>query len=107
MPKTWIIGGGVSALAAAFELTEKGRVDPASVTVLQPGWRVGGKCASGRTQDAHRRIEEHGLHVWFGCYDNAFWLLRRCYAELKRDPADHAITNLDEAFDPCDFALLW
>ena len=30
------------------------------------------------------RIEEHGLHLWLGYYENAFRLLRECYAELDR-----------------------
>jgi len=51
--------------------------------VYQLGWRLGGKGASGR--GVHGRIEEHGLHVWMGWYDNAFRLLRECYHELGRD----------------------
>ncbi len=39
------------------------------VTIVQRGWRLGGKGASHR---AGGRIEEHGLHVWPGYYDNAF-----------------------------------
>ena len=31
----------------------------------------------------HRRIEEHGLHIWFGCYHNAFRMLGRCQDELN------------------------
>ena len=65
-----ILGGGPSALATAFELTSGELADRHEVTLLQPGWRLGGKCASGR--GANERIEEHGLHVWFGFYDNAF-----------------------------------
>ena len=55
-----ILGGGVGAITAAFELTRpelKGRYE---VTVYQLGWRIGGKGASGR--GPHKRIEEHGLH---------------------------------------------
>ena len=33
------------------------------------------------------RIEEHGLHIWLGYYENAFRLLRECYAELGADRA--------------------
>ena len=43
------------------------------------GWRLGGKCASGR--DEQGRIIEHGLHVWFGYYENAFRLLREVCEE--------------------------
>src|SRR5713226_892263 len=78
-----VIGGGCAGIAAAFELTRpehRGRYD---VTVYQQGWRLGGKGASGRS--AAGRIEEHGLHVWMGWYENAFRLLRECYAELGLD----------------------
>src|SRR6185295_20093728 len=50
------------------------------------GWRLGGKCASGRNAHYHQRIEEHGLHVLFGFYDNVFDLLQRVYTELDRTP---------------------
>jgi uncharacterized protein with NAD-binding domain and iron-sulfur cluster len=30
------------------------------------------------------RVEEHGLHVWFGFYFNAFHMLRDCYGHLGR-----------------------
>ena len=78
-----IIGGGCAAVSAAFELTRpqhEGRYD---VTLYQLGWRLGGKGASGRSADG--RIEEHGLHVWMGWYENAFRLMRECYTELTGD----------------------
>ena len=54
------------------------------------GWRLGGKGASGR--GIADRVEEHGLHLWMGFYENAFRLMRDCYAER------HA------AFPNCRFA---
>ena len=70
-----ILGGGPAALTAAFELTATPELAARhDVTIYQPGWRLGGKCASGRNAEHHERIEEHGLHVWFGCYDNGFSL---------------------------------
>ena len=71
-----------------------------SITVYQRGWRLGGKGASSR--GPHGRIEEHGLHVWLGCYDNAFALLRECYAELDRATTDPGapIHTWDQAFIP-------
>ena len=36
----------------------------------------------------HGRIEEHGLHIWLGYYENAFRLLRECYDELDRRRTD-------------------
>lgn len=81
-----ILGGGMSSLVTAFELSTlpdwKKRY--ASITVYQQGWRLGGKGASGRNRARGDRIEEHGLHLLFGCYENAFRILRQCYAELPR-----------------------
>jgi uncharacterized protein with NAD-binding domain and iron-sulfur cluster len=104
--KIVIIGGGPSALSAAFELTEPGRGDH-EVTILQPGWRLGGKCASGRNRKFGNRIEEHGLHIWFGSYDNAIALMRRCYDDLNRDPERYAFTSFENAFQGVDEAILW
>src|SRR5262245_32613831 len=78
-----ILGGGLASLTAAYELAIQDRYD---ITVYQMGWRLGGQGASGRNQDENDRIEEHGLHVWFGYYANAFNLMRRCYRELGRSP---------------------
>jgi uncharacterized protein with NAD-binding domain and iron-sulfur cluster len=84
-----IVGGGMAALATAAELLrEPGAAERFDVTLYQLGWRVGGKGASGRNLQPGQgmRIEEHGLHVWFGCYDHAWSLLQRCYAALGRGP---------------------
>jgi uncharacterized protein with NAD-binding domain and iron-sulfur cluster len=104
--KIVIIGGGPSALSAAFELSEPGRGDH-EVTILQPGWRLGGKCASGRNRKFGNRIEEHGLHIWFGAYDNAIASMTRCYDALGRDPQRYAFTSFDNAFQGVDEAILW
>ena len=48
--KIAIVGGGPAGLAAAFELTKPGLVPGECVTVYQAGWRLGGKCASGRDE---------------------------------------------------------
>ncbi|MEZ4451299.1 MAG: NAD(P)-binding protein [Nannocystaceae bacterium] len=98
--KIVIIGGGMSALTTAFELTSlpdwRSRYD---ITVYQMGHRLGGKGASGRNKRRFDRIEEHGLHLFYGFYDNAFSVLRRCYAELGR-PAGAPLATLEEAFHP-------
>ncbi len=79
-----IVGGGCAAMTAAFELTRPHHEGRFAVTVYQQGWRLGGKGASGRGRVG--RIEEHGLHVWMGWYENAFRILRECYTELTGDP---------------------
>ena len=57
------------------------------------GWRLGGKGASGRNAAHGSRIEEHGLHIWFGFYDNAFLTMRQCYEELARAPPTAALPD--------------
>jgi uncharacterized protein with NAD-binding domain and iron-sulfur cluster len=79
-----VIGGGCAAMAAAFELSRPEHRGRYRITVYQQGWRLGGKGASGRGPAG--RIEEHGLHVWMGWYENAFRLLRECYGELAATP---------------------
>jgi uncharacterized protein with NAD-binding domain and iron-sulfur cluster len=93
-----VIGGGCASLSAAFELTRPELNGAYHVTVYQLGWRLGGKGASGR--GPADRIEEHGLHIWLGFYENAFRLLRDCYAELGRDPKTCPIARWEDAFYP-------
>ncbi len=79
--KIAILGGGVGSITAAFELTEQeGWKDKYEITIYQMGWRLGGKGASGRNLANKAEIEEHGLHVWFGFYENAFRFIRGVYA---------------------------
>ena len=96
-----ILGGGPGAIAAAFELTATPELCARhKVTVYQPGWRLGGKCASGRNSEHHQRIEEHGLHVLFGFYDNVFDVLQRVYTELGRTPGT-PLATWQEAVSGC------
>ncbi len=102
-----VLGGGVGGLTAAFELTATPELrERHSVTVYQLGWRLGGKGASGRNASRSNRIEEHGLHVWFGFYDNAFRLMRDAYAEVGREPGT-PLAGFDDAFKPCDQLVLY
>ncbi|MGB7352733.1 MAG: FAD-dependent oxidoreductase [Acidobacteriaceae bacterium] len=99
--KVAILGGGVAAMSAAFELTSAPDwKDRYEVTVYQMGWRLGGKGASGRNAAVCQRIEEHGLHFWLGFYENAFRMIRQCYAENAR-PLTEALATWTEAFKPC------
>jgi uncharacterized protein with NAD-binding domain and iron-sulfur cluster len=82
-----ILGGGMAALTTAFELSGPGwRDDFASITIYQRGWQLGGKGASSRGEND--RIEEHGLHVLLGYYENAFRVIRSVYGELDRERTD-------------------
>ncbi len=86
-PRVAILGAGMGGLAAAWRLSEPGwREGIESITVYQRGWRLGGKGASSRGPNG--RIEEHGLHLWLGYYENSFRLLREVYGELDRPNTD-------------------
>jgi uncharacterized protein with NAD-binding domain and iron-sulfur cluster len=88
-----ILGGGVGALTAAYYLTARPNwQQDYDITVYQLGWRLGGKGASSRNPDLGNRIEEHGLHIWFGFYENAFALMRKV----------HAPASVYDAFRPLD-----
>jgi uncharacterized protein with NAD-binding domain and iron-sulfur cluster len=95
-----VVGGGCAAMAAAFELSRPEHDGRFEITVYQMGWRLGGKGASGRGR--HDRIEEHGLHLWMGFYENAFRLMRECYAELGRDADRCRIADWRDAFVPAE-----
>jgi uncharacterized protein with NAD-binding domain and iron-sulfur cluster len=104
--KIAVLGGGAGALAAAFYLSaQPGWRERYEITVYQQGWRLGGKGASGRNARLGQRIEEHGLHIWFGFYANAFALIRAVYEELGR-PADAPLARWDQAFRPHDYVAL-
>ena len=97
-----VIGGGCAAVTTAFELTRPELEGRYEVTIYQLGWRLGGKGASGRGPGG--RIEEHGLHLWMGWYENAFQLMRACYRELGRDPKTCPIASWEQAFVPAPVA---
>lgn len=97
-----VLGGGMGGLAAAHALTDTDeRRARFEVTVMSMGHYLGGKGANLRHPDdtLGRRIEEHGIHVFFGFYHNALRLMRDVYAEANRAPNDEPST-FDEAFRP-------
>jgi uncharacterized protein with NAD-binding domain and iron-sulfur cluster len=103
--KVAILGGGVGAMCAVYQLTRfpdwQERFD---ITVYQMGWRLGGKCASGRNARYGQRIEEHGLHVWSGFYDNAIKLMKDCYTATRG--MDGVFPSFDAAFKPFNNIVL-
>jgi uncharacterized protein with NAD-binding domain and iron-sulfur cluster len=106
-----ILGGGIASLTAAFYASEEGHEDvfPGGIHVYEMSARLGGKGASGRADSkaVKARIEEHGLHVWFGFYDNAFALLQKCHTYLdareeKGKPRwATSLRNMEDSFRPC------
>lgn len=93
-----ILGGGMAGLSAAYQLTKTPELQAENeVTLYQLGWRLGGKAASGR--DATGRNLEHGLHVWFGCYENTFQTIQEVYA-ARQPPTGWALATWQDAVKP-------
>lgn len=103
--KIAILGGGLAALAAAFELTSlpdwRTRYD---ITLYQMGWRLGGKCATGRGDNG--RIQEHGIHGFLGSYHNTLPIMVQCFKELDR-PEGSPMSSFRTAFNPQSAILQW
>jgi uncharacterized protein with NAD-binding domain and iron-sulfur cluster len=109
MPKKRIaiLGSGVGSITTAWALTSLPNwSDRFEITIYTLGWRLGGKGASGRNAEYGQRIEEHGLHIWMGFYDNAFRAMQQCYAELAR-PASCPIRTWTDAFRPHNDIVLY
>jgi len=98
--KVLILGGGMAGLTTAYQLSRtddlRARYD---VTIASLGFRLGGKLASGREFAPPNRSHEHGLHVWFGFYDNAFVMLRELYARWQM-PASCPFRTWDAVVRP-------
>ncbi|NQY12531.1 MAG: NAD(P)-binding protein [Henriciella sp.] len=103
-----ILGGGISALAAAYELKRLDSNHSLDITIYQMGWRLGGKCASSRNDRPGMgyRNEEHGLHVLGGWYHNTFEMLRRVYGDWNQIPGVDA-QPIGTAFLPMNGAVLF
>jgi uncharacterized protein with NAD-binding domain and iron-sulfur cluster len=102
--KIAILGGGMAGLTAAYELSRTRQLRAEyEITLYQIGWRLGGKCASGR--DNLGRIHEHGLHFWFGCYENAFRLLREVYGALEPSLGE-PLRDISDALRPLSFTTI-
>jgi uncharacterized protein with NAD-binding domain and iron-sulfur cluster len=103
--KLAILGGGVGSMSAAFEITNNPnwRDTYESITVYQMGWRIGGKGASGR-RAPYGSIEEHGLHIWLGFYNNAFDAIQRAYKEMDR-PKGAPLATWTDAFKKHDLIV--
>jgi uncharacterized protein with NAD-binding domain and iron-sulfur cluster len=102
--KVAVLGGGAGALTTAYYLSRTPELrEEYEVTVYQVGWRLGGKGASGR--GPHGRIEEQGLHVFWGFYENTFSLMRDCYRLMER-PRTMPLATFEEAFLPRELIAL-
>ncbi len=83
-----VVGAGVAGLTCAHELSRTAEARRTyAVRVFEMGHKVGGRLASAHNPQRWGRNEEHGLHVWFGWYDNTFRLVDEVWRDWKR-PAD-------------------
>lgn len=99
--KIAVLGGGLGSMSAlAWITSQEGAAERYDITVYQMGWRLGGKGASGR--GFGERVEEHGLHIWFGFYENAFRTMRMALEAIgETTPAPVATyANVADAFTP-------
>jgi uncharacterized protein with NAD-binding domain and iron-sulfur cluster len=108
--KIVILGGGMGAMIAAFELTSQPNwEDLYDITIYQLGWRLGGKGASGRNMTQHQsyepdyRIQEHGFHIFFGFYANTFRVMKECYDALENE--EGTFKGIENAFQPHSFIV--
>ena len=103
--KIAVIGGGLGAMSAVAHLmSQPGAAGKYDISIYQMGWRLGGKGASGVNQAMGHRVEEHGIHFWFGFYENAFALMRQVYGALDRPPTA-PLATFDDAFKPQPFMV--
>lgn len=105
--KIAILGGGIAALASAYELTSYPNwQDEYEVTVYQLGWRLGGKMSGGRGPNG--RVQELGLHLLLGFYVNAFPMFEAVYKErtARGLAPDSPYKTLQDAILPNNGTLL-
>ncbi|MCH9661545.1 MAG: NAD(P)-binding protein [Bacteroidetes bacterium] len=105
--KVVILGSGMSSLTSAYELTSyENWQDHYDITIYQMGWRLGGKTATGR--GPNERIQEHGIHIAQGWYENAFRLIQDSYKECEKHNLmpDSPFQSWDDGFDREDTTLL-
>eukprot|EP00667_Euglena_gracilis_P003865 EG_transcript_3877 len=66
-----VVGAGLAGMITAMKLSEQGH----KVTVYEGRPFVGGKVSSWQDKDGNHI--EMGLHVFFGCYENLFGVMRK------------------------------
>jgi len=100
MRRVLILGGGCGGVAAAWALSRTPELRRAvSVTLVQPGGRLGGKGATHRDPGRSEAILEHGLHMWLGWYRTAFSMMQDVY-EAWDGPTRGPQASLGDAFTP-------
>nr|ALQ56935.1 zeta-carotene-desaturase [Crocus ancyrensis] len=88
--KVAIIGSGLAGMSTAVELLEQGH----EVDIYESRPFIGGKVGS--FVDKRGNHIEMGLHVFFGCYNNLFRLLKKVGADGNLLVKDHTHTFVNK-----------
>ncbi|KAI8547794.1 hypothetical protein RHMOL_Rhmol07G0223700 [Rhododendron molle] len=88
--KVAIIGAGLAAMSTAVELLDQGH----EVDIYESRSFIGGKVGS--FVDKRGNHIEMGLHVFFGCYNNLFRLLKKAGADKNLLVKDHTHTFVNK-----------
>jgi len=91
--KVAVLGGGLGSMVALAGIVSAKEWDNQyDFTLYERSWRLGGKGASGRepvnpdgSWGDGSRILEHGLHIWFGFYNNGFHYMQTAFDALGED----------------------
>eukprot|EP01065_Artemidia_motanka_P027193 TRINITY_DN32411_c0_g1_i1.p1 TRINITY_DN32411_c0_g1~~TRINITY_DN32411_c0_g1_i1.p1 ORF type:complete len:773 (+),score=268.30 TRINITY_DN32411_c0_g1_i1:88-2406(+) len=105
--KVAVLGTGLGSISTAFYLSNyEGWEKDWDITVYQMGFKVGGRGAAMRSMGPEGyRIQEHGLHIFMGWYNNAFTWVEDMYSQWDTPP-DSPLKNWTDAFKPsCNAAI--
>ncbi|KAK3007777.1 hypothetical protein RJ639_014154, partial [Escallonia herrerae] len=91
--KVAIIGAGLAGMSTAVELLDQGH----EVDIYDSRTFIGGKVGS--FVDKRGNHIEMGLHVFFGCYNNLFRLMKKVGAEKNLLVKDHTHTFVNKGGD--------
>ncbi|CAM9751328.1 unnamed protein product [Scytosiphon promiscuus] len=100
--KVGIIGGGLSGMITAMDLSEAGH----QVEIYEARRFMGGKVGSWKDKDGNHI--EMGLHVFFGCYYNFFGIFRRLgifESALRLKDHNHQFVNTGGELGGLDFRM--
>ncbi|XP_047341041.1 zeta-carotene desaturase, chloroplastic/chromoplastic [Impatiens glandulifera] len=88
--KVAIIGAGLAGMSTAVELLDQGH----EVDIYESRQFIGGKVGS--FVDKRGNHIEMGLHVFFGCYNNLFRLMKKVGADKNLLVKDHTHTFINK-----------
>lgn len=94
-----VVGAGLAGMMTAMNLVDQGH----KVTMYEGRPFVGGKVSSWQDKDGNHI--EMGLHVFFGCYENLFKVMRKLgiMDSLLRKEHSHVFINKEGRIGELDF----